>query len=785
MILLLRRKGSFYRRSFIWFLLTASIPGLITGGFIYWFSQSQIEQELSERHQSQMEQRVKNIDDQLAYLEMDLSHWAFNSRFGANLETMDFIYEFQETWDISRTLVILQGSHPLIQQVELFIDRESPIIFRPEYNKLQDEARTQQYKSMLADRRTVYWHRAEGQSRTITNDQHSYTVNDLMLIHKIPGESTSRFGLLAVTLRSDKLVNLLQTMTPYNEGFTFLVDMNGHVIASDAGDDDSQVHALLHNEIELRRAKDGATSGTFLWDWHDTTYSVSYGSLNRIETAWTYVSAAPVTAITAPLVTLSRIIMTVSLLVLLLGLALSWIASNWIYTPVRRLLSKMSPEADPHKERDEFQFLERQWSRLTDQRISLQERLNEQLPNVRNSLLLQLLQGHLFGYSERDLRTRLQRYGWEADEQRFYVLRFLLTGYEHLKGRFGSGDESLVTFAAVNIMEEIAAGAFRQFGILNFHDLSAVMFVSLPVERDDKEYVASVGQNISQNIHQLLGLYVTVTISKPFANLRQAPEAYIEVVRYTGYRKLVSQNQWIDIEDLPAEATTHDTSYPFALEMELLQKLRSGKQTESERCLARFLEELQALQAAEIYVQQGMLQLLGSIQHMILQAGISTFRLFGGANLYEELSQIRDPGKMLSWMKKRVIVPYMAELDARANRQLKLMIEQTVAYIHEHYMDDISLEECADLAGTNLYTLSRLFKQMTGVNFTQYVTSVRLEKAKELLRFSAKPIHEIAAEVGYQQRYFNRIFKKHVGVTPGQFRTGTLTNITISKNESP
>jgi YesN/AraC family two-component response regulator len=56
------------------------------------------------------------------------------------------------------------------------------------------------------------------------------------------------------------------------------------------------------------------------------------------------------------------------------------------------------------------------------------------------------------------------------------------------------------------------------------------------------------------------------------------------------------------------------------------------------------------------------------------------------------------------------------------------------------------------------------------VNFIDYVTNVRIESAKKQLQDPDKKINEVAANVGYQQRYFNRIFKKQVGVTPGQYR---------------
>lgn len=769
-------RGTFYRKSFIWFLLTASIPGLITGVFIYTFSKAQIEQDLSDLHQKQIDQRVKNIDDQLSYLELDLSHWAFHSRFGWELADLDFVYYFQETWDISRTLNIMQGSHPLIDNVVLYVDQKRPVLFRTEYRQPTEEE-IALYRTLLSDRRNVYW-------------QYKLADKKIRLVHQVPGVGSPRYGVLAVTIQADKLVNLLKTMTPYNEGITFLMDRDGYVIATDSPQGGQDVHhALRESILNHRKSGQGEERGTFLWEWNDMTYSVSYGNMKRIESDWTYVSAAPITTITAPVVRLSNIIIIVSLSVLLLGLMLSWVASNWIYSPIRRLLNKMTVDAkmavaaDPQlKKLDEFQFLESQWSSLADQRLTLEKRLNEQMHHLRNSFLLQLIQGHLYAYSEEDLQRQMERYGWNVDQHRYYILLFQLTGFDSLKGRFSAGDEALVTFVAFNIIEELAKETFQQFGVMNFHNLSVAMFLISHMGEDEREKLRVFGDRTAQQIHKLLGLNVTITVSRAIGHLRETPEAYMEVERFSGYRKFSNQYQFIRIDEIPTHAIAEDTSYPFAKEQDVLQALRSGKQNEAEKYVAQFLDELLARQDTEIYVQQGMLQLLGSIQHMILQSRINIFHLYEGENLFEHLSQIREPNKMLTWMQERVIRPYMKERESRASRQLKEMVDQTVDYIHQNYMNDISLDKCAELVGTNSYTLSRLFKQTTGVNFIDYVTNIRIEKAKELLLQPNKRIHEIAAEVGYQQRYFNRIFKKHVGVTPGQYREISLQALQQSKN---
>ncbi|MNJ68620.1 HTH-type transcriptional regulator YesS [compost metagenome] len=98
------------------------------------------------------------------------------------------------------------------------------------------------------------------------------------------------------------------------------------------------------------------------------------------------------------------------------------------------------------------------------------------------------------------------------------------------------------------------------------------------------------------------------------------------------------------------------------------------------------------------------------------------------------------------------------------------MIEQAMIYLQQNYMNDVSLDSCADEIGTNTFFLSKSFKQVLGHNFIDYLTELRMEKAKELLRGSHLRISEVAEQVGYQHSYFNRIFKKLEGMTPSRYR---------------
>lgn len=762
------RKGRrFYRKSFTWFLFTTCLTGLIIGGCTYWFTVRTMEKDIGSLHQNQIAERAQNIDDQFSSLEQDLSHWAFNPRFGYSLLDIDFIYYFKETRDITKTLLMLQGSHPLIQQVQLYIQGEDKMLFNPEFYIIENESLIAGFERMIQEGRTIYWTDWLPSSDGETTSADPF-AKPVVLVHKIPGVGSTPFGVLVVQLKRDKVINLIRTLTPYNQGLTLLLDQDGSLILFDKKEEQDLAN-LLREEI-LRRNE---PKGTFMLEKDGITYSVSYGTMNRISSEWTYVSAAPITAITSPIIAVSNTIIMVSATGLLLAMLLSWVASRRVYSPIERLINLLSGTKPIHlgfQGLDEFQYLETQWNHLTKESLKLKQRLEEQKTNLRAGFMLQLMQGHLNAYSEEDLRRMVQLYGWNIERHRLRILYVQLTGFYILQERFSPGKEDLVTFMAANIIEELAGQYFEQYSVLNFHDLAVGLLVMSPSGHSDSEALQSLGEEITKAINRIIKMQVTITVSVPIDSIKKIPDMFMEVERTAGYRNVVNKNQLIFMENLPQLADNDEVRYPFTLERDLIHAMRSGDQELADRLAAEFMQTVLDNHGTEFHVQQCMLQLFGSIQHAILQSGISTHTLFKGKNMFVLLSQIRDPDKMLHWMINKVIHPYMEERKNRENLELRRIVEKTIEYIHANYTKEISLDSCAELTGINPYTLSKLFRQVTGVNYIDYVTNLRIEKAKQLLLETDMKINNIAVQVGYQPRYFNRIFKKQLGITPGQFR---------------
>jgi len=99
------------------------------------------------------------------------------------------------------------------------------------------------------------------------------------------------------------------------------------------------------------------------------------------------------------------------------------------------------------------------------------------------------------------------------------------------------------------------------------------------------------------------------------------------------------------------------------------------------------------------------------------------------------------------------------------------VLENAITFIQEKFREELSLEDVAEHVHLNPYYFSKIFKQQTGETFIDYVTRLRIEKAKQLIKDGSFSLKEVCYLVGYKDpNYFSRVFKKVTGVTPSEYR---------------
>jgi two-component system, response regulator YesN len=136
----------------------------------------------------------------------------------------------------------------------------------------------------------------------------------------------------------------------------------------------------------------------------------------------------------------------------------------------------------------------------------------------------------------------------------------------------------------------------------------------------------------------------------------------------------------------------------------------------------------------------------------------------------ETIEQLREHAQNL-------LAAALAFRDSRVIHQYAGLIKQAQEYIERRYTDaDLSLNEVAAQASLSSSHFSTVFSHQTGQTFKEYLTEIRIKKAKELLRTTPMKAFEICYQVGYNDpHYFSHVFHKNTGLTPIEFRLQVQT----------
>lgn len=147
------------------------------------------------------------------------------------------------------------------------------------------------------------------------------------------------------------------------------------------------------------------------------------------------------------------------------------------------------------------------------------------------------------------------------------------------------------------------------------------------------------------------------------------------------------------------------------------------------------------------------------VNEYISEDELTEFTLMGYAHL------------ILSELYKKHIYKKLEKLSLNAYSQRTVALNETIKYIHDNYMNELTLDSLAKRLYVTPEHLCRSFKKGTGKTVIEYINNVRIKKAKELLSTTDISITEIAYICGFNDsNYFSRKFKETTGLTPRGFR---------------
>jgi two-component system, response regulator YesN len=147
-------------------------------------------------------------------------------------------------------------------------------------------------------------------------------------------------------------------------------------------------------------------------------------------------------------------------------------------------------------------------------------------------------------------------------------------------------------------------------------------------------------------------------------------------------------------------------------------------------------------------------------------------------NAFAILSGENDMTILESFVQNRLQECAVAVANRRTQQENPI-IKKVCEYIRDHISENISLDQMALVAQVSPFYLSKLFKEEKGETFINYISDLRLEKAKQMLTTTTTTIKEISTDIGYNdQNYFSKLFKNKFGISPTEFRdTGKVKGV--------
>ncbi|ATW27880.1 PocR ligand-binding domain-containing protein [Candidatus Formimonas warabiya] len=217
----------------------------------------------------------------------------------------------------------------------------------------------------------------------------------------------------------------------------------------------------------------------------------------------------------------------------------------------------------------------------------------------------------------------------------------------------------------------------------------------------------------------------------------------------------------------------NDVSSYLKKEKEFLSLIKQGKREDVLENLKGILAEMQNYCHQDLgLLKVCVSELLAVISRKLIEKGAAAEQILALNHHYAgEILKLSAPNQILSCF--HVIVEQYLDFADSPMRKNSQVIQQSLAYIQNNYHLDLRLEKVAQAVYLSPYYLSHIFKEETGCTILEYLTKIRIERAKKLLSDQKNSVKEVAQKVGYNNpSYFSKIFRSLEGLTPSEFRQG-------------
>lgn len=578
-----------------------------------------------------------------------------------------------------------------------------------------------------------------------------------------PLTGKKRMGTIILKLNSTVFYNLIQGNSDLNMPI-LIFDSEGKPVFSDALNYPlKSFPAEMTQALKSRQDYFSVKDFTFFLKTSDTS-------------GWTYVYEDKTNVSTLRVNNLLKTVFPILIILLLLSVSLSIYISYYIYKPIHDLMMSVVGSSvsqyctEKNKYHNEVEYLSSSFNRALLVNDELSTTLDGIVLVMENQLILNVLSGR--NSADNSVEDNLKRINSKLfGNGQFVMLAVLLSHNDNCPVQ--EIETTIYSISINNTIQNLVSDDFQVRMVVVENGIWAVLlkFEQTFSQEAIKSHISALMHAIRSSIKQN-NFYVQVGVGRIKGSFIEIAQSYKEALRSINFAKYLDaphnedENQGIaqrasidseyvksQIEKITADAAAGDAPSALVKVKQIIDYITSSSRTQSELSL-------------------GFQAFIDILYDTHLQYGVAdNDPIFVDAGESVDFTSLQDPEAMTARVEDACNRHVSILCTYFGKRQNKL-IYQAQKYIDEHYANGLlSQNEVADHLGINASYLSTLFNTVLQTRFNEYLSIRRVEKAKQHLAQTDMSIKQIIAQDGFNSvQNFMRVFKRFVGISPGQYR---------------
>lgn len=557
---------------------------------------------------------------------------------------------------------------------------------------------------------------------------------------------------------SEEIFAMTMNKVVQDDSTMLIADEYGNVISTT--EKTKYPYKLEGQEYFNKILKLNSRSGFFECKVNGVKSIVSYSTIDRYD--WKVISIKDSDIYYRASKLTGLMIFVVCLITVVLVVLISNFLTKSIYNPMRDIIRKISRTSKKSDINNEYEIIEGAFADMSGTITRLEGTLENNKPFIKNNLVHTLIYNEV--YSLDTINELLELCG-KKNEGKYYNAAIIEFSGDISK-KFSQRDISVMLYNIIDEIENLdndnSSYLAAQIGINNIVVIGMHKINKTAELLKDAQYLEDyITSNYFLNCVMVFGDVVNTPIE-----LNKSYKCADTALKY----KFLMPKQIVVFGAEVIQRENSNAVLPDSYVVELKKHLNSENVSGCKKTIHTILKELIKGDYKASYCNKKMLEIVSLVSAYMKERNIKSSDLLYEASIgvFDKVGDVYDFEEWLGNLIERVKM--CAESNTKHNSVA--VVEKAKAYIEENMASDLSLNMVAERVFMSPQYLSKIFKEHIGMNFSEYVAKVRMDKAAELLLKENLSVENIAAMVGYNTpHYFIKKFKERYGVTPKIYRT--------------